>query len=89
MVIDALPAVKPITKTWLRYALQDRSILLSTLAHASAHLDILRRQSLSPYTLWHKQEAIKAINAKLHAPDEAVSNASIGAVMMLAFMEVS
>lgn len=89
MAFNCVAEVDPITKKWLQFALHDRSLLLATLGFAATHLDILSRRRISPQALWHKQETIRTINRKLQTPGEAVSNSNIGAVAMLAFMEVN
>ena len=88
MAVDCRP-LDSITKKWLHFALDDRAVLLATLSFAAAHVDMLSRRPMTPQTLWYKQETIGTINEKLQLPKEAVSNSNIGAVVMLASMEVS
>lgn len=93
MAINCLPVdhgngENPLTKIWLPYALQDYTLFLATLTFAVAHLEILSGNYKSPRTLLHKGHLIKAVNAKLRDREHALSNETIGAVAMLAAMEV-
>ena len=93
MAINCLPVdhgigENPLTKIWLPYALQDYTLFLTTLTFAVAHLEILSGNYKSPKTLLNKGQAIKAVNAKLRDSEHALSNETIGAVAMLAAMEV-
>ena len=93
MAINCLPVDQgqgqnPLTKLWLPYALQDSTLFLATLAFAAAHLEVLGGNYKSPRTLLHKGNSIKAINAKLADQEHALSNETIGAVAMLAAVEV-
>lgn len=93
MAINCLPVdhgigENPLTKIWLPYALQDSTLFLATLTFAVAHLEILSGNYKSPTTLLNKGKVIKAVNAKLRDRENALSNEAIGAVAMLAAMEV-
>lgn len=93
MAINCLPVdhgngENPLTKIWLPYALQDPTLFIATLTFAVAHLEILSGKYKSPRTLCHKGKSIKAVNAKLRHREHALSNETIGAVAMLAAMEV-
>ena len=88
MAVDCLP-LDSILKKWLRFASDDRALILATLGFSSAHVDMLNGRPMSPQTLWYKQDMIGTINEKLQSSKEAVSNSNIGAVVMLASMEVS
>ena len=79
----------PLTKIWVPYALTDPVLFLATLNFAAVHLDILYGRYSSPITLFHKGETIRQINARLQDPSKALTNTTIGAVAMLAAMEVS
>lgn len=86
--VDQRKGQNPLTKTWLPYALQDSTLFLATLTFAAAHLEILSGNYKSSRTLFHKGDSIKAVNAKLGDREHALSNETIGAVAMLAAMEV-
>ena len=93
MALNCLPVDQPkgqdpLTKTWLPYALQDSTLFLATLTFAGTHLEILSGNYKSPKTLIHKGLSIQAVNAKLGDREHALSNETIGAVAMLAAMEV-
>lgn len=93
IAINSLPVdhgigENPLTKIWLPYALQDSTLFLTTLTFAVAHLEILSGNYESLKTLVNKGKAIKAVNAKLHDREHALSNETIGAVAMLAALEV-
>lgn len=77
----------PLTKIWLPYALQDSTLLLTTLTFAQAHLEILSGDCKSQRILLRKGDSIKAVNAKLGDREHALSNETIGSVAMLAAME--
>ena len=93
MALNCLPvgerkAQNPLTKIWLPYALQDLTLFLATLTFAEVHLEILSGSYKSHRALLHKGASIKAVNAKLGDREQALSNETIGAVAMLAAMEV-
>lgn len=93
MALNCLPVdlgsgENPLTKIWLPYALQDYTLFLATVTFAVTHLEILSGNYKSPRTLLHKGKLIKALNAKLGDREHALSNETIGAVAMLAAMEV-
>lgn len=94
MALNCLPVDQgkgqnPLTKIWLPYALQDSTLFLATLTFAEVHLEIMSGNYKSRRTLLHKGDSIKAVNAKLGDRGHALSNEAIGAVAMLAAMEVS
>lgn len=86
--IDHGNGPNPLTKIWVPYAMTDPVIFLATLNFAAVHLDILQGQYTSPKTLMNKGETIRLINAKLQSSTEALTDTTIGAVVMLAGMEV-
>lgn len=86
--VDQSKGQNPLTKTWLPYALQDSTLFLATMTFAEVHLEILSGNFKSRKNLLHKGDSIKAVNAKLGDPERALSNETIGAVAMLAAMEV-
>ena len=79
----------PLTKVWLPYAFQDSTLFLATMTFAEVHLGILSGNHRSERTLVHKCDSIKAVNAMLRDRKHALSNEAIGAVAMLAAIEVS
>ena len=79
----------PLTKDWLPYAFQDSTLFLATMTFAEVHLGILSGNHRSESTLAHKCDSIKAVNAMLRDHAHALSNEAIGAVAMLAAIEVS
>ena len=78
----------PLTKIWLPYALQDSTLFLATLNFAAVHLEIVSGKYNSQRALLHKNHSIRAVNAKLRNREHALSNETIGAVAMLAAIEV-
>ena len=86
--IDQRKVQNPLTKIWLPYALQDPTLFLATLTFAAVHLEIMSGNYQSPRTLFHKGDSIRALNAKLGNREHALSNEAIGAVAMLAAIEV-
>lgn len=93
MALNCLPVDQgkgqnSLTNRWLPYALQDSALFLATLTFAEVHLEILSGNYKSPRTLRRKGDSIKAVNAKLDDREHALSNEAIGAVAMLAAMEV-
>ena len=78
-----------LTKAWLPYAFQDSTLFLATLTFVEVHLGILSGNHRSQRTLIHKCDSIKAVNAMLRDREHALSNEAIGAVAMLAAIEVS
>lgn len=86
--IDQHKYQNPLTKTWLPYALQDSTLFQATLNFAEVHLDIMSGNYNSQRAILHKGHTIGAVNAKLRDGEHALSNETIGAVAMLAAMEV-
>lgn len=93
MALNCLPinehkGQNPLTKLWLAYALQDTTLFLATLTFAEVHLDIILGKYKSQRALLHKCDSIKAVNARLGDRENALSDETIGAVAMLAAIEV-
>ena len=86
--IDQHKGQNPITKCWIHYALQDSTLFQATLNFAEVHLDILSGNYNSQRAIFHKGQSIRAINSKLGDSEHALSNETIGAVAMLAAIEV-
>ena len=86
--IDQHKSQNPITKMWLSYALQDSTLFQATLNFAEVHLDVLSGNYNSQRAIVYKDQSIRAVNAKLRDAEHALSNETIGAVAMLAAIEV-
>ena len=86
--IDQHKSQNPITKMWLSYALQDSTLFQATLNFAEVHLDVVSGNYNSRRAIVYKDQSIKAVNAKLRDNEHALSNETIGAVAMLAAIEV-
>ena len=78
----------PLTRRWLPYAVQDSTLFQVTLNFAQVHLDILSGNYNSQRAAFHKSQSIRAVNARLKDGEHALSNETIGAVAMLAAIEV-
>lgn len=78
----------PLTTIWMPYAVADPLLYRATLNFAAAHLDIMHGRQCSPRTMEQKGQIIELVKLRLQDPAEALSNPTIGAVAMLAAMEV-
>lgn len=78
----------PLTNIWMPYALADPLLFLATLNFAAAHIDIVHGRLSNPRTIAQKGETIRLINLRLQDSADIVSDTTIGAVAMLAAMEV-
>ena len=78
----------PMTSVWMAHAIADPLLFLATLNFAAAHLDIIHGGQRSPRTIAQKVEIIRLINLRLQDSAQNLSNTTIGAVAMLAAMEV-
>ena len=87
--VDPGNGQNPLVKVWVPYAMADPVLFLATLSFAAVHLDVLRGQDISPGTLFYKGETIRMINQRLASPTHTLTNTTIGAVAMLAAVEVS
>ena len=86
--IDPGTGNNPLQKVWVPQAISEPALFLSTVNFAATHLDRAQGRSCSPQILADKIEIIRLLNARLERPDEAVSDETIGAVVMLAGVEV-
>ena len=77
-----------LTKMWLPYALQDPALYLCTLTFAVGYLDMLGFNHQYSKRLSYKGQTINAVNTRLRSSENEISNATIGAVAMLAITEV-
>ena len=76
------------TKMWVPYALQDPALYLCTLTFAVGYLEMLGFSHQDSKRLSYKGQTIKAVNSTLRSSEKGISNATIGAVAMLAITEV-
>ena len=86
--IDQHKGQNPLTRIWLPYVLQDSTLFQATLNFAEVHLEIASGNYNSQRAIFHKGQSIRAVNAKLRDGKHALSNETIGAVAMLAAIEV-
>ena len=77
----------PLIDIWMPYAVADPVLFLATLTMAASHLDVVHGRRKNPRTLAQKGEVIRLVNLRLNSA-EAVSDSTIGAVLMLASLEV-
>ena len=73
---------------WLPYALQDPALYLCTLTFAVGYLEMLGFSHQCSKRLSYKGQTINAVNNRLRSSEKEISNATIGAVAMLAITEV-
>ena len=85
--IDPGHGGNPLTRVWIPQAIADPVLFLATVNVAAIHLDITRRQ-FTPATIARKGKVMRLINQKLLDPAQALSNETIGSVVMLAGYEV-
>lgn len=78
----------PLTNVWIPNAVADPLLFLATVNFAAAHLDFIHGRPTSSRTIAQKVETIRLINSRLPDSNKALSNSTIGAVAMLAAMEV-
>ena len=78
----------PLLDIWMPHAVTDPALFLATLNFAAVHLDVMHGRRSNPRTLVQKGEAMHLINLRLNSA-ETVSDTTIGAVLMLAVVEVS
>ena len=86
--IDSGKDANPIRTLWLPAIVNDPVLCQAATNFAAVHLDILQNQQYNPKTLMRKSRTIRMINSKLQSPREATTNTMIGAVALLAAMEV-
>ena len=77
----------PLIDIWMPYAVADPVLFLATLTMAASHLDVVHGRRKNPRTLAQKGEIIRLVNLRLNSA-ETVSDSTIGAVLMLASVEV-
>ena len=68
--------------------MRDAVLFHGTLAYAAGHLDMLLERQPQPGTLMKKTQAIRMIKERVSCITKASSNATIGAIAMLASLEV-
>ena len=76
------------TKLWLPAAIQDPTLLWSTLTFATVWLDLLGLQYDGFRPLTYKAKTIDSINKSLQSPKTALSQSTIAAVALLATIAV-
>ena len=67
----------------------DPVLFQATTTYAAAHLDMLHGRQNQARTLVRKVQTISMINEQLQCDKTALSNSNIGAIAMLASLEVS
>ena len=78
----------PFVKVWLSFSTVDPLLLQATTQFAAMNLDILHGRIHHIDTLRRKAKTISMINERLASSEEATANATIGAVGMMAAIEV-
>lgn len=78
----------PLRTIWMPLIMTDPVLFQATANFAAVHLDILQGRPNQPSTLRLKTETINMINLKLRSAQEATNDSTIGAVALLAGMEV-
>ena len=68
--------------------LNDPLLFQATTTYAAARLDCLHEKQEQPRTLTKKAHTIKMVNEELRRTSNAASNSILGAVVMLANVEV-
>ncbi|KAF6226959.1 hypothetical protein HO133_008400 [Letharia lupina] len=77
-----------LTKRWMPHAVADPLLFLATLNFAAAHLDNIHGRPSSPRTIAQKIETVRLIYSRLQGSVDSVSATTIGAVALLAAMEI-
>ena len=67
----------------------DPVLFQATTTYAAAHLDMLHRRQNQTRTLFRMVQTLSMINEQPQCDETALSNPNIGAVAMLASLEVS
>ena len=68
---------------WIAVAISDASMLHATLCLVALHKSQTRQEPLAKSYFWHRGEAMRLISSDLADPDQAVSDATVGAVAVL------
>ena len=68
--------------------MRDAALFHGTLAYAAGHLDIMLQRQPRPESLMKKTQAIQMIKESISCDTKASSNSTIGAIAMLASLEV-
>lgn len=79
----------PIRTVFIPLAMSDAVFFQATTTYAAVHLDMLHRSQNQTKTLTNKAQAIRMIKERLRSNENALSNSTIGAISMLAALEVS
>ena len=68
--------------------MRDAVLFHGTLAYAAGHLDMILERQPRPETLMKKTQAIQMIKERVSCNTKVSSNSTIGAIAMLASLEV-
>ena len=68
--------------------MRDAVLFHGTMAYAAGHIDLLLETQPRPETLMKKTQAIRMIKERVSCNVKASSNSTIGAIAMLASLEV-
>ena len=76
------------TREWIPLTLSDPVLFQASINFAAVHHDFLLRQQDQSSNLTRKTRTIDMVNSSLSRPDTAVADACLGAVCLLAAIEV-
>lgn len=79
----------PTHNIWAYQALKDPVLLEALLFHSSVHLDRKHGRPWSLVTFYHRGQSIRLLNQRIQSPNEAMSDAVIGAAALLGAAGVS
>ena len=79
----------PLRTILIPFIMTDPMLFQATTNFAAVHLDFIRGRRNQPRTLSEKSKTIYMVNLRLQCPDQATTDSTIGAVAMLAAMEVN
>ena len=86
--VDKGQDTNPMRTIWIPSIIGDPVLFQATTSFAAVHLDILEGHQSRPRALAQKCETIDMVNRRLQSPEDAITDSTIGAVAMLAAMEV-
>ena len=79
----------PLRTILLPLIMTDPILFQASTSFAAVHLDLITKHKSQPKTLLDKSKTIYMVNLRLQCPDQATADSTIGAVAILAAMEVS
>ena len=79
----------PVRTVWIPLAMSDAVFFQATVTYAAVHLDMLNRTQNQTRTLTKKAQTISMIKERLRCNEDALSNSTVGAISMLAALDVS